>query len=126
MLVGNHSCRVGLSLLLLAGALALGSCSSQDTASVDSTTTTQSKAGTTPTSYSQADPVPSADMTEIWTKMGFTTKQAECLTGKMKDLSSKIDPNDPTGDLAKNQALIQELMQDCNINEATLNSLAQN
>jgi hypothetical protein len=44
----------------------------------------------------------------------------------MKDLSNKIDPNDPTGDLAKNQALIQELMQDCNINEATLNSLAQN
>lgn len=65
-------------------------------------------------------------MTEIWTKMGFTTKQAECLTEKMKDLSDKIDPNNPTGNLSENQALIQGLMQDCNINEATLNSLGQN
>ena len=122
----NRRLQTGTVLLLLAGAIALGSCSSQGTASVESTPTTQSKAGTTPTSYSQADPVPSADMTEIWTKMGFTTKQAECLTEKMKDLSDKIDPNNPTGNLSENQALIQRLMQDCNINEATLNSLGQN
>jgi len=65
-------------------------------------------------------------MVEIWKKMGFTSSQAKCLSDKMKDMSTKIDQSDPTGSLAKNQALIQGLMEDCNINAATLNSLGKN
>ena len=106
--------------VLLCGLMTVLSCSSTDTSSIEPTTSTQSKDGTTPTSYSQADPVPSGDMTEIWKKMGFTTEQAECLNDKMNDLSTKIDPNDPTGSLAANHALIQGLMDECKINEATL------
>ena len=106
--------------VLLCGLTTVLSCSSTDTSSIEPTTSTQTKDGTTPTSYSQADPVPSGDMTEIWKKMGFTTEQAECLNDKMKDLSTKIDPNDPTGSLAANQTLIQGLMDECKINEATL------
>jgi len=65
-------------------------------------------------------------MTEIWTKMGFTKKQAECLNDKMNDLSQQVGQSDPAGDLAKNQGLIQGLLEDCNISEATMNSLVPN
>jgi|GEM_PF-1041869 len=122
----NKSLQLAAATLMLCGLIALGSCSSQDTSSVEATSTTQSKDDTTPTSYSQADPVPSADMTEIWTKMGFTKKQAECLNDKMNDLSQQVGQSDPAGDLAKNQGLIQGLLEDCNISEATMNSLVPN
>ncbi|CAB4974761.1 unannotated protein [freshwater metagenome] len=120
MLHSPHSFKKCAAAVLFCGLMTVLSCSSADTSSIEPTTSTLSKDGTTPTSYSQADPVPSGDMTEIWRKMGFTTEQAECLNDKMKDLSTKIDPNDPTGSLAANQTLIQGLMDDCKINEATL------
>ncbi|MEX0767209.1 MAG: hypothetical protein WD029_01905 [Microthrixaceae bacterium] len=119
----NRNLLLTAAILLLCSTLALSSCSKQETSSLESTSTTQNKESATPTSYSEADPVPSSDMTEIWTRMGFTKKQAECLSDKMKDLSQEIDQTDPAGDLAKNQGLIQGLLEDCDIDEATMNSL---
>jgi len=57
---------------------------------------------------------------QTWVQLGFTEDQARCLVEKTSEVSSQIESTDPDAISAADQNLVERLMKDCGIDDASL------